>query len=182
MNENSNNEKKDYVSKKVVTVGGKGGKKKYVHYKKKKQKRERTPEEKKAYWEKVRAIQEERRKKKKERREREKLEPPKEKKPAIMKYNIEAIDDQDPYDESNYLHMCFGDRAREELEKFEYACNKAYQRFYLHHTNKKAELEYHQEVKKYRKVFNHNIQEITKQDKFRIIRELNGKITEYQTN
>ena len=131
-------------------------KKKYVHRKKKKVKRIRTPEEKRAYWEKVKAIQEERRQKKKEKREREKLEPPKEKKPAIMKYNIEPIEGLDPYDEVNYIHMCFKERALEELDKFEAACNKAYQRFYLNHTNKKAELEYHQEVKKYRKVFLRN--------------------------
>lgn len=98
-----------------------------------------------------------------------------------MKYNIEPIKGFNANTEIKGAFR-FHDEAVLELSKFEAACLQAYTRFYLNHDNPKAELEFHQEIKKYRKVFNHNIQEITKHKKFEVIKELNGRIKEYQIN
>ena len=189
MNDNTNEEKKNVIPKKQIVsrITGRnkptGTPKKYLNPKKKKQKKTRTPEERKAYWEKVKTIQAERKAKKKAQRDLEKaLGIVKIKKENIMKYNIDPIKNQKPGDDTEFLGMNFHDRALEELRLFEEACDKAYQRFYINNKNKNAELDYHQEVKKYRKVFNHNIQEITKQEKFRLITELNGKVLIHQTN
>ena len=99
----------------------------------------------------------------------------------IMKYNIEPISG---FNSNTKIEggFNFDAEAKLELSKFEEACLKAYIRFYLDHDNPKAELEFHKEIKKYRKVFNHNIQEITKKKKFEVIKQLNGRIREYQVN
>ena len=99
----------------------------------------------------------------------------------MMKYIIDPIEGYDSNIEIKGAFR-FDEEAKLELAKFEKACLHAYIRFYIHHNNPKAELEFHKEIKKYRKTFNHNIQEITKKKKFEVIKELNGIIKEYQIN
>ena len=98
-----------------------------------------------------------------------------------MKYNVEPIeglkgDTKITGSINFYKDIC------DEALKLADACDVAYARFELHKNNKNAELEFHKEVKKYRKVFNHNVQDIMKHEKFRAILELTGRIKEYMTN
>ena len=99
----------------------------------------------------------------------------------ILKYNVEPIKGLTKETKIKGS-LNFDKEAKMELIKFEEACQMAYIRFYINRDNPKAELEFHTEIKKYRKIFNHNIQEITKKSKFSVIKFLTGRIKEYQIN
>jgi hypothetical protein len=99
----------------------------------------------------------------------------------MMKYNIDHIEDTEIFDIHNE-EFNFHSEIEYEVTKFENACYEAYKRFRSHKDNAKAELEFHTEIKKYRKVFNHNVQDITRREKFKAIKRLTGRIKEYQIN
>lgn len=109
-----------------------------------------------------------------------------------MKYNVEPYDlnkdqllDQDTMKhriEIMSTTFNFVKEVEEELQAFQDACNTAYNRYYYNRKNQKAELEFHKEIKKYRKVFNHNVQDITKHHKFDVLEKLEVKPKIFMTN
>lgn len=109
----------------------------------------------------------------------------------IMKYNIEPITGLSEKEKVQFLNgvtrddfdkLDFMKEATAQLVLFQGACNAAYTRFQINKDKPKAELTFHKEIKKYRKVFNHNIQDITKKYKFEKIEKVLGRIKEYQIN
>ena len=83
---------------------------------------------------------------------------------------------------STEMVMNFHELALEELRIFEENCQKAFEAYQQTDGSKPREIEFHKEVKKYRKQFNHNIQEITREEKFRLIRLMYGRPKEFQIN
>ena len=65
--------------------------------------------------------------------------------------------------------MEFYEEAEEQLKKFCAICTEATRKF---QEAEIGELDFHKEVKKYRKEFNHMIEEYTRLEKIRVIKEV----------